>query len=452
MEGLQNLTLPELTQVLSEKESELQNLYKVEDSEITDDVLDKAATLKDEVTFVKARIEREKQREVFNAEKVAASAAGGNGSDVEDLDTNKDERNLQEKANEEFGASAYKHFVLGEKLDGAVKEMHREAELHDGHTHKGIAIPGKWLSLKEYEKRQNKAIIDQANSSLTPVSVADSYVEAIREVSIYPQVGCTVYENLAGEDFKIPVAGKITAAHASAENADAGDGGAQFDNPTLQADRITTYADLSNKITLQNGEIAMRAVMSEIGRAVGETINDAMFPTTTLTNAPTSIAATSGVGTFTEAGTYAAPSNTTPGSVYSDIVAAIVELTEADALQGNLGFVLSPELMTDLVKSAGILGVRPALGNSNPGNVNNNGLLGYPAFFTNSATASAGTSGDFIFGNFSKVHVGFFGSLVVQEDNYTQNLKNVTRLVVHRYYDFKLVQGSAFVKATSLSA
>lgn len=376
----------------------------------------------------------------------AAKAAGAPMVDGEA----KEEAKLQKAVDGELGKATYSHLIAGKPLVGAAKEMVEIAQERDGVSYEGkIAIPGSWLALKK--EGANKAVIDQANSALTPTSVADSYVEAIREVAIYPQVGCTVYDNLAGEDFKIPVAGKITAAHASAENSSASDGGAQFAPVTLQADRITTYADLSNKINLQNGDIAMRAVMSEIGRAVAETINDAMFPTSTLTNAPTSIAATSGVGTFTEA-TYTAPSNTTPGSIYADIVAAIVTLTEADALQGNLGFVLSPELMTDLVKSAGILGVRPALGNPNPGNVNNNGLLGYPAFFTNSATAIAGTSGDFIFGNFSKVHVGFFQSLVIQQDVYTQNLANVTRLVAHRYYDFKLVQGSAFVRATSLSA
>ena len=378
-------------------------------------------------------------------EREAARAAGSvYGFTVLDGES-KEEKSLQEKVEAELGTATYKHLIAGKPLDGAAKEMIQIAEKQDGVSYEGkIAIPGHWLA--------TKAIVDQASSALTPTSVADSYVEAIREVAIYDQVGCTVYDNLNGEDFKIPVAGKITSAHASAENSAATDGGAQFAPITLSADRITTYADLSNKINLQNGDIAMRAVMAEIGRSVAETINDAMFPTTTLTNAPASIAATSGVGTFTEAGTYAAPSNTSTGSVYADIVAAIVELTQADALNGNLGFILSPELMTDLVKSAGILGVRPALGGNRPGNVNNNGLLGYPAYFTNSATSSAGTSGDFIFGNFRKVHVGFFGSLVIQNDIFTQNLKDVTRLVAHRYYDFKLAQGAAFVKATSLSA
>lgn len=451
MDNLQNMTLPELREKLSEKESEKQNLDKVEVSEITDEQLDKYETIKKDIVDLKAAITRKEQKEQFAKERVISMAAGNNG--VESVSESKEEGKLKAASDKEFGRAAYEHFVAGKELTGAIKEMHQEAENYDGVSHKGIAIPGKWLSLKEYENRQaNKAVIDQANSALTPTSVADSYVEAIREVAIYPQVGATVYENLNGEDFKIPVAGKITAAHASAENANASDGGAQFAPITLQADRITTYADLSNKINLQNGDIAMRAVMSEIGRAVAETINDAMFPTTTLSNAPTSIAATSGVGTFTEAGTYAAPSNTTPGSVHADLVTALVTLTKADALQGNLAYVASPELMTDLIKAAAIVGVSPALGGA--ARVGNSGqsVNGYPIFFTNSATSSAGTSGDFIFGNFRKVHVGFFGSLVIQQDVYTQNLKNVTRLVAHRYYDFKLAQGAAFVKATSLSA
>lgn len=360
----------------------------------------------------------------------------------------KEEAQLKTRVSEDFGKESYKFLMTGKSVTGAVAEMHQMAEEFDQKSHEGIAIPGSWLSTKQ---DTNKAIIDQANSGLTPLSVGDSYVEAIRETAIYPNVGATVYENLSGEDFGIPVSGKITAAHASAENANAADGGAQMSLPKLQAQRITTYADLSNKINLQNGEIAMNAVMFEIGAAVAETMNDAMFPTTTLSNAPTALAATSGVGTFTEAGTYAAPSNTTAGSISADMVKAIVELTKADALQGNLAFVANPELMNDLINAPGIPAVTTALNGSRPGNTGQN-FRGFPIYFTNSATASAGTSGDFIFGNFRKVHVGFFGSLVIQRDMFTQNIKDVTRLVAHRYYDFKLVQGAAFIKATSLSA
>lgn len=427
---------------LEEKEESLSTAVKEAKN---DEELDKSSN---DLIEVQGQLEKlaktlsaQKKAEEALAKKAAMSAGLGASEGQE-----KEEEKIKEKVS--LGEAAYKIIVAGGKVDGAVKEMIQIAEERDGVSYEGkLAIPGDWLSLKS----TNKAVVDQANSALTPTSVADSYINAIREVAIYPQVGATVYENLSGEDFKIPVAGKITAAHATAENAAAADGGAQFAPITLQADRITTYADLSNKINLQNGDIAMRAVMDEIGRAVAETINDAMFPTASLTNAPTSIAATSGVGTFTEAASYAAPSNTATGTVYEDIIDAIVTLTKADALQGNLGFVLSPELMTDLVKSAGILGVRPALTGAQPSN-SNNGLLGYPAFFTNSCTSSAGTSGDFIFGNFRKVHVGFFGSLVIQRDMYTQNTKNVTRLVAHRHYDFKLAQGASFVKATSLSA
>lgn len=360
----------------------------------------------------------------------------------------KEETELKARVAKDFGKESYRFLMTGKSLSGSVAEMHQIAEKADSVSHEGIAIPGEWLKV---EKDTNKAIIDQANSGLTPLSVSDSYVQAIRETAIYPNVGATVYENLAGEDFGIPVNGKITAAHASAENSNATDGGAQFTMPKLQAKRITTYADLSNKINLQNGDIAMSQVMFEIGAGVGEAVNDAMFPTTTLTNAPTSIAATSGVGTFTEVGTYAAPSNTTAGSISADMVTAIVELTKADALNGNLAFVANPELMNDLINAPGI----PAVTTGLNGNIANQGMRfrgSLPIFFTNSATASAGTSGDFIFGNFRKVHVGFFGSLTIQRDMYTQNLKNVVRLVAHRYYDFKLVQGAAFIKATSLSA
>jgi hypothetical protein len=77
---------------------------------------------------------------------------------------------------------------------------------------------------------------------------------------------------------------------------------------------------------------------------------------------------------------------------------------------------------------------------------------GYRTYWSNGATASAGTSGDFIFGDFSRVYMGKWGGFSVFVDPYTNAADAQVRLILHQYCDWSLVQGAAFVKATSLSA
>ena len=363
-----------------------------------------------------------------NSEARKAAAAAGQGA------SQGEEREAASISKKVSLGKAVNDLVHERSATGAEKEMHEIAESESGEEYRGIAIPSSWI--------ETRADIDQTTSDIKPTMVSNEYVEALREVAVYELVGATVYNGLTG-DFKIPVVTKQSVAHASAENAASSDGGSNFDNPTLSPSRITGHADYSNRLTIQNGDIAMRAIMTDFGAAVGETINDAMFATTTVTNAPTSIAATSGVGTFTEA-TY-----TANASILADFVTAEVTLAEAEALTGNVAYVGAPNLLADLKKSAQVASVTPAM----VGNTYNQQVInGYRTYFTTGATSSAGVSGDFIFGNFRKVHVGYFGALNILIDPYTQATSDQTRLVIHRHYDFKLVQGGAFVKATSLIA
>ena len=78
---------------------------------------------------------------------------------------------------------------------------------------------------------------------------------------------------------------------------------------------------------------------------------------------------------------------------------------------------------------------------------------GYPVYFTDGVGKVAGTSGDFLFGDFSRLYIGMFGGLDITVDPYTQASLGITRLVLNNYVDFGVADaGAGFVKATSLVA
>ena len=80
-----------------------------------------------------------------------------------------------------------------------------------------------------------------------------------------------------------------------------------------------------------------------------------------------------------------------------------------------------------------------------------NVINGYPSYFTNGCTSAAG-SGDFYFGDFSKLYIGMFGGLDIMVDPYSAAKNGQTQLILNQYMDWGVSDGAGFVKATSLTA
>lgn len=330
--------------------------------------------------------------------------------------------------------SFFKHIngITDGKLEGAEKEMQEQAE-HEarniGKTVNGAGIPGSM-----FEKRAS------INSNIAGTSV-EAFVDAIREEAIYTKLGAK-FMNLTS-DARIPIINKQSTAWMAGEDDDAVDGGAAFTSVTLTPNRIAGYANISKELLHQNGAGVESAIMADLGKSVADNICDAMFSTSSVTNAPTSIPATSGVLTFTES-TY---SDAT--SMFKDLVLAEQELAENGSLSGNLAYVLHPTFLNELKRAAQVAGVNPGMQGMN---YNQQVVNGYPVYYSSHCGASAGVSADGIFCDWSNVQVGMFGGVDIVVDPYSVAIANQVRLVVNTLIDFKLPQGGRAVKFTSLTA
>ena len=69
----------------------------------------------------------------------------------------------------------------------------------------------------------------------------------------------------------------------------AADGGANFGKDTLSPIRLTGYADVSNRVILQNGDAAINSLMIDFGREIANKIDQSIFATADVSNAPPSI-------------------------------------------------------------------------------------------------------------------------------------------------------------------
>lgn len=353
------------------------------------------------------------------------------------FETGNSEKREQEEITKKVEMGNIFRFLTGkERLEGAAKELHQEGEneLRSMHkSSKGFTFPS-WAVNPE-----QRATVDQANSAIAPTAVA-AYVDALRENAVHTALGIRPLQ-LTG-DYKIPIVGEQSLAWASAENSAAADGGAQFTSDTLTPFRLTGYVDVSQEILIQNGMGAFDAVMRDLGRETANKIDAAMFNTSSVSNAPPSLGAKSGILTFTEA------SYSANASVLSDLVEAEQTLAENEALSGATRYLCSPKLLGELKKSAQVASVTPAM-NGTPGNQSVNG---YPINFSVACT-NATTTGDGYFGDFAGgVVMGYFGGMDMVVDPYSALLNDELRVVVHRHVDWGFPQAAKFVKFTSALA
>jgi len=338
----------------------------------------------------------------------------------------------KDKSSEVRGYSLFKALsgFMNNTLDGVEKELHDEAVAEAraaGRTINGLGIPSRLL--------EQRAEVTQTASGIAP-TVVMGYQEALREASVFNQVGANILTGLSA-DTRLPITGKQAVAWEGEVDA-AADGGAVFGKLDLTPIRLSSYVDISKQLLLQNGMGAQQAIVADLGRAAGAKIDAAMFAAADVTSAPGAIAATSGVGTFTEAGTYAANA-----SIMTDFIEAESVLAVNEGLQGNLAYVANPKLMKDLKQSAQVAAVSAG--------VQGNLVNGYPTYYTNGCTSDGAVSADFIFGDFSKLFIGMFGGLDITVDPYSKAINGEVRLIVNQYIDWGVSQAGAFVKATSLT-
>jgi HK97 family phage major capsid protein len=425
-------TTKQLLEEKGSKEAEFRALQEKYEGklEITKEDKELRTSIIDSIEALNEEIEAQKRADDLT-KKLASVAGSGVQTDI------KEEKQISQR----FDMAKAVRALAGQgKLEGAEKEMIQEGinEAREAGVEYGgarIVIPSKFV-----EKRTD---IDQTTSVIQPTTVGN-YTNALRENAVYANVpGINVYDGLMG-DMKLPVTAKQTLAWATAENSAAADGGANFTKDTLAPVRLTGYVDISNRVLAQNGNAAMTAVMTDLGRSEAELINTAMFSTTSVTNAPGALAATSGVLTMTETATYAYGT-----SVAKDYLLALRAVANDHGLTGNHAYVGSTELIADILAGVNVAGITPTV---TAGGYNRYTINGMNAFFSTGNTKVAGTSGDAIFGDFSRVHFGRWGGLNILVDPYTVAGNDQIRLVVNSNVDWSLVQGAAFVKYTSLTA
>lgn len=309
-------------------------------------------------------------------------------------------------------------------------ECSRAAADSYGKTAQGIMLPAEVL------RTWNKRDLGSAADGADPVVIkgdgdligedyrGGAFIDSLRNASSVMAAGATMLGGLSG-DVKIP---KKTAASAaawiSAEGGAATESEMTIGNVSLTPKTLGAFTDVTRQLLIQSSLDVESLIRDDLTKAMAIAIDKAGLEGTGSSGQPTGIEGTTGIGSvsFASAGT----------PTFAEMIAMETEVSQDNALLGNLSYILTPAL-------AGVLKGTARAANQSGFVLENGQINGYNAIV--SAQASANHS---YFGNFSDLLIGMFGGLDIVVDPYTASTTGTVRVVAMQSVDCAVRHAQSF--------
>ncbi len=256
--------------------------------------------------------------------------------------------------------------------------------------------------------------------------LAASFIDVLRNTMVTAKAGITMLPGLIG-DVAIPrQTSGAASTWISAENTDATEGEAQFDQVTLSPKDLACYTQVSRRLFMQSTPAIEGIVRRDLAIAQALGIDLAVLYGSASSGQPRGIKNQTGVNTKDLSA--AAPT-------YAEIIEIVKKVLEDNALVGSCSWLISPagweDLKTTGKQASGVEG-NFILGE-------NDMIAGYKYQVSNQVTAE-----EYFFGDFSQVLLGEWGGLEINVDPYTLSLSGQVRYITFKTCDVAVRQPTAF--------
>lgn len=215
------------------------------------------------------------------------------------------------------------------------------------------------------------------------------------------------------------------------ENTPAQDGAGAFSKGTVFAPRrLSAYVDISEQLLVQESFDVEKYLRQLFAEKIAEKIEATAFSSAAHTeNVPDGLFQTLG--------------NVSGDMTWANIVAMETEVDVANALTGNLAYIMHPTLVGKAktkVKDASGAGGFIFMGNGD-GQLN-----GYKALRTNNIPKNLGDGNEYgiVFGNWGDYFIGQWGSMVIKTDPYSGMKNGKISLVVNSYWNMGAIRPESF--------
>lgn len=416
---------------LNQKQQDLIDLAKKENRDFTEGENTEFDNRAEEIRAKDVAISRALEIEATE-ERTAQAVAGGGASSSEEREKNK----IQER----FSLNkAIRTVSEGGKLDGAEKEVN-EIGLSENRN-AGVAtasnvrfsMPIGMLRATAQTKTEDSG----EYGGMLAQNAAPRVVEGLSPKLFLEEMGATFLTNLTG-DVPMPVANAYAMAFV-AETATVTPVKNKFEGPILKAKRAAGAVDISNQLIMQSSVDAEMLVKSQILRGFSNVVQGAAINGAGGV-APTGLLNLTNVNVSAQASAAAA--------TWARIVELQALIEEDNATDQRLGYLMHPKLkaaLKQITKDAG------------------SGRFLFEGGFVDGVQAMATSlmpildaSGTdvfpLIYGDFSQLFIGSWGSLGFVVDPYSAATSNSTRIVLNAYADAVVANEAAFAKNALLTA
>ena len=325
----------------------------------------------------------------------------------------------------EFNTSGYsfglalKQLLEGEGFSGVVKEMNSEMEKQFGQKRSAESIMIPFHMLQRDVTIGNPA----SAGALKPTTITTSYIDALYNEMVLVRAGATYMSGLVG-DFDIPRFNNVIDPEFVAENGEATDSSLDVELVRLSPKTVTANMLISRKARMQTPQNLEAIASDQLVQAIRQKMDiQGLIGAGGL--APTGLLNQAGVQTLT-AGTTVS---------WQDVLDLEAAVKSQNAMVGRGSYITTSKIESKLkgTQKANALGFI----------LENGGMNGYQVLTTNALPSVAGTN-SIIFGDFSQLMIGTWGSLELELDRNYNTAKGLHQLVTFFDYDVALKRPEAF--------
>lgn len=298
-------------------------------------------------------------------------------------------------------------------------------------NYEGFAVP-----LGALQQRDIVAGTDSAGGYTIATDVlGGSFIESLRNRSMVMQMNPTVLTNLVG-DVAIPSQATTATAYHVTETGAVTESSPTFGQVTLTPKRVGTYVEASKQSILQSSINIEQFIRNELALTIGTAVDAMAINGSGSSNEPTGILNTSNIGDVAGGTNGLAPT-------WAHIVELESDVANANADFGALGYLTNSKVRGKL---------KQVDKGTDTGQFvwDGEAMNGYKALVSNNVPStldkgtSTGVCSAIIFGNWSDLIIGYWGSLDIVIDPYTLATTGLVRITVNLFYDIAVKRAASF--------
>lgn len=265
--------------------------------------------------------------------------------------------------------------------------------------------------------------------------LAASFIDLLRNKLSVTQMGAQFLSGLVG-NIAIPRQTGGAAAYWVAESGAPTESGATFDQVTMTPKTVGAFSDISRKLLIQSSMDVEGFVRNDLATVMALAIDSAALNGTGASNQPRGVLQTSGIGSVAGGTNGAAPT-------WGNIVDLETQISIANADAGNLGYLTNAKVRGKLKTTSKVSGQNGFVWEGGE-------LNGYRAAVSNQVPSNltkgsaSGTCSAIVFGNWSDLIIGQWGTLDLMVDPYTGSTSGTVRVVALQDVDVAVRHAESF--------